>query len=195
MVLLALRVPPLTASVPPLMVVPPKLALPESVSVPVPTLTREPVPKITPLTSVDKLLPPTVSSLAPNWNEPAPAIEPAVSLLSPAGPVLNEKSTSRAAGVGDGGVAGRAVVEEIHLVPPSLLVMVAFPAVLVLRKFSEPPLLLMMAALSAVLVLRKVTEPPSLLMVALPAVLLSKKSMILVFCDGRVAGRAVDGEI
>ena len=42
MVLTALRVPPLTASVPPSMVVPPKLALPESVSVPVPTLTREP---------------------------------------------------------------------------------------------------------------------------------------------------------
>ena len=127
MVLLALRVPPLTASVPPSMVVPPKLALPESVSVPVPTLTREPVPKITPLTSVDMLLPPTVSSLAPNRNKPAPAIEPAVSLLSPAGPVLPEKSTTA----------------------PLVLVMAALPPVLLSKKTHVP--LLVMVALPAVL--------------------------------------------
>ncbi len=53
---------------------------------------RAAIPAITPLTSVDRLLPPTVSSLAPNWKRPAPAIDPTVSLLSPAGPVLGEKS-------------------------------------------------------------------------------------------------------
>ena len=96
MVLRALRAPLLTASVPPSTAVSPKLALPESVRVPAPTLTTEPViPEITPLTSVDKSLPPTVSSLRPSRNEPAPAIEPTVSLLSPAGAVLNEKSVSR----------------------------------------------------------------------------------------------------
>ena len=67
---------------------------------------------MTPLTSVDKLLPPTVSSFAPNWNEPAPAIEPTVSLLSPAGPVLAEKSTKA----------------------PPVLVMAALPPVLLSKK-------------------------------------------------------------
>ena len=57
----------------------------------VPTLTKEPAPEITLLTSVEKLLPPTVSSLPPNWNEPAPMIEPAVSLLSPAGSCISRE--------------------------------------------------------------------------------------------------------
>ena len=83
---------------------------------------------MTPLTSVDKLLPPTVSSFAPNRNEPAPAIEPTVSLLSPAGPVLPEKSTTEA---------------------PPVLVMAALPAVLLSKK--KTVLLLLMVALPAVL--------------------------------------------
>ena len=129
------------------MVVPPKLALPESVSVPAPTLTREPVPEITPLTSVDMLLPPTVSSLAPNWNEPAPAIEPAVSLLSPAGPVLPEKS----------------------ITAPLLLVMAALPPVLLSMKVTSLPPLLVMVALPAVLLAVENQRVPLLMMVALPA--------------------------
>ena len=53
--------------------------MPDSVSVPVPSLTSEPpIPAMTPLTSVDRLLPPAVSSLAPSWKAPAPAIEPTV---------------------------------------------------------------------------------------------------------------------
>ena len=53
--------------------------MPDSVSVPVPSLTSEPPsPAITPLTTVDRLLPPAVSSLAPNRNEPPPSIEPTV---------------------------------------------------------------------------------------------------------------------
>ena len=83
---------------------------------------------MTPLTAVEKLLPPTVSSLCPNTNEPAPAIEPAVSLRSPAGPVLAEKSTS----------APKKVLVMAELPPVLLplkttklsLVMVALPAVL-----------------------------------------------------------------
>ena len=48
-----------------------------------------------------------------------------------------------------------------------------------------------MVALPAVLLLLKVSAPKmTLLMVALPAVLLSKKSTILVVDDGGVAGRA-----
>ena len=155
MELLALRVPPLTASVPPSTVVPPKWLSPESVIVPAPTLTREPVPKIKPLTSVEELLPPTVSSLAPSRNEPAPAIEPALSLSSPEGPVLPEKFTD----------------------PPLLLVNAALPPVLVSKK--KMVLLLVMPALPAVLVSWKRRSPLTpLVIVALPAVLRLLKSML-----------------
>ena len=58
---------------------------PDRVSVPLPTLTSEPpVPPdappsaMTPLTSVEKLLPPTVSVFEPRKKVPAPSIEPAV---------------------------------------------------------------------------------------------------------------------
>jgi hypothetical protein len=184
-------VPLLTASVPPLMVVPPKVAPPESVRVPVPTLTSElsRIPEITPLTSVDMLLPPTVSSLAPNWNKPAPAIEPALSLRSPAGPVLDEKSVTAPLAL------VMAALPPVLLFSKStwlLLVMVALPAVLlsknilwllVMVALAAPAvlkknilLLLVMVALPAVLLPVKSTEPKlPLLMVALPAVLAKLK--------------------
>src|SRR6202035_5498715 len=133
------------------------MPMPDSVSVPAPTLIKEPParPEMMPLTSVDRLLLPTVSSLAPNRKVPAPAIDPAVSLLSPAGPVLPEKST----------------------VPPLLLVMAALPAVLLSKK--KIVLLFVMVALPAVLVSwKRKSPPPPLVMTALPAVLLLLKSRL-----------------
>src|SRR5438132_2940906 len=90
-----------TASVPALTIVPPVYVFaPVSVSVPVPTFTREarlppelPPSWIVPLTVVERLLPPTVSWLEPSEYVPAPAIEPAVIWLFPAGPEVPEKST------------------------------------------------------------------------------------------------------
>jgi hypothetical protein len=41
-----------------------------------------------PLTVVERLLPPTVSWLAPRKNVALPAIEPALTLLSPLGPIV-----------------------------------------------------------------------------------------------------------
>ena len=162
------------------------MLVPDNVSVPVPTLTREPsVPEITPLTSVDKLLPPTVSSLAPNRYEPAPAIEPALSLLSPAGPVLAEKSTTPPPLLVMAALPAVLLLLKFRLL---LLVMVALPAVLVLLKFRFE--LLVMVALPAVLVLLKFSEPV-LLMVALPAVLDWKKRYGRRIGDAGAAGRAV----
>jgi hypothetical protein len=147
--------------------------MPDSVSVPVPVFTSEPpggpVPRslMTPLTVELRLLPPTVTSLAPRKKLPAPAIEPALSLPSLFGPLLAEKSTR----------------------PPKLFVIAAFPPVLLSRKSSVPLLvilalpavevswnsrvaLLVMVALLAVLVLKN-CRVPLLMMVALPAVLAS----------------------
>ena len=94
--------------------------MPDSVSVPLPVLiSQAPVPPpgppsaMTPVTSVERLLPPTVSSLAPRLKVPLPPIEPALSLLSPRGPVDRLKSVVRKAP----------------------LVMAALPAVLVFSKY------------------------------------------------------------
>src|ERR1700731_3897084 len=82
---------------------------------------------------------------------PAPAIDPALSLWSLLGPVLGEKS----------------------IVPPTVLVMAALPAVLVSENLTRPPLV--MTALPAVLVSSKKTKLLlKLVMAALPAVLVSR---------------------
>ena len=137
---------------------------------PVPAFTSEPpVPPdappswIVPLTVVDRLLLPTVSWLWPRRNVPAPAIEPAVIWLSPAGPDVPEKST----------------------MPPALAVSCALPPVLLCRKNVVPPALVMMVALPAVELSWKEVEkvvPPkrlSLVMTALPPVLVSWNSTLL----------------
>ena len=130
--------------------------MPDNVSVPLPTLTSEPAaPAMTPLTFVDKLLPPTVSSFAPNWNKPEPASEPTLSLLSRAGPVLPEKSTKASP------VLVMAAFPPVLLpkkaTVAALLLMVALPAVLSLLKVMMP--WLVREALAAVLVLLKFSEP------------------------------------
>lgn len=61
------------------MVPPVKVLAPARVIVPVPCFTSEPlVPEMTPLTVVERLLPPTVSALAPSTMAPAPSTEPIV---------------------------------------------------------------------------------------------------------------------
>ena len=69
-------------SVPWLTVVPPLyvLALPVSASVPLPVLTTDPLPKMSPLNVVLVLSPPAVSVRLPRCTVPAPASEPIVSL-------------------------------------------------------------------------------------------------------------------
>src|SRR5690348_15471100 len=71
---------PVTDTIPPSRsVAPVYLLVPDRVSVPVPPLTSEPpVPRRTPLTSVERLLLPTVSWFGPREKVPAPSIEPAV---------------------------------------------------------------------------------------------------------------------
>ena len=150
------QAPPLTASVPPSMIVPPKLALPESVSVPAPTFTSEPpTPSIIPLTSVERLLEPTVSSLEPRSYVPAPAIEPAVV------PVM----------LGSGGppVSGKVPGREKWLMPPALAMNVALPPLLLPKRLVTPPALVVIVALPALLPWKKFVFP-LLVMLALPAV-------------------------
>ena len=92
---------------------------PDSFIVPLPVLISEaPVPPpmppsaMIPVTLVERLLPPTVSSLTPRLKVPPPPIEPALSLLSPAGPTEKLKS----------------------VLPEAPLAMAALPAVPVLTK-------------------------------------------------------------
>src|SRR5258708_9270432 len=99
---------------------------------------------------VERLLLPTVSSLGPGKYLPPPSIEPAESLLSPAGPVLSEKST----------------------VPPAAVMNCAAPPVELAKNCTVAPLPVVMAALPAVVVSSNCMMP-LLAMAALPAVLLS----------------------
>ena len=124
------------------------------------------MPEITPLTSVDRLLPPASSSFAPSEKLPAPSIEPAV--MPPDDRLLMTKSPPAS-------VMNRAVPPEVvsrKLVnPPFFVVIVALPATAELRKISLAEFV--MTELPAVLVSAKFTKPlpPLLLMIALPAVL------------------------
>jgi len=108
--------------------------VPESVNVPLPTLTREPaVPRITPLTVVERLLLPTVSWFEPREKVPAPSIEPAVippddrEVMSNAPPALVMKRASPPVALSTNPVR-----------PPALVIMMALPAVLALRKKCSP---------------------------------------------------------
>ena len=74
---------------------------PDKISVPLPTLIKEPpTPPLNPpslmvpLTVVLRSLMPTMSALAPRLYVPAPSIEPAVIWSLPAGPVVPEKSNT-----------------------------------------------------------------------------------------------------
>src|SRR4029453_6286474 len=105
---------PFTASRPAETVVPAvKLADPDSVSVPPPALTSEVLPKllIVPLTSVERLLVPTVSCVSLRKKVPAPWSEP-----------TNEPP-----------------LEKKRPCPPALLISRACPPVLVLEKPVTPP--------------------------------------------------------
>jgi len=144
---------------------------PDNVRVPVPILTSEPpLPEMTPLTTVDRLFEPTVSSLAPRLKVPPPAIDPALSLPWPFGPKLLEKSVTATALLATAALPAVLVLLKFRL---PLLVIVALPAVLLLLKFKPP--LLVMVALPAVLVLLKF-RPPLFVMALPPAVLLSLKN-------------------
>ena len=109
---------------------------PASVIVPVPVLVNEPpVPPpeppsaMIPVTLVERLLPPTVSSLAPRLKGAA-AVERAGAEFSDAkGTGRLVKIRVAQGAVGDGGAARRAGVVEVQ--EAALLVMVALPAVLV----------------------------------------------------------------
>src|SRR6266851_1384418 len=167
-----------TASVPALTIVPPVYVFaPVSVSVPVPTFTREarlppelPPSWIVPLTVVERLLPPTVSWLEPSEYVPAPAIEPAVIWLFPAGPEVPEKST-----VPDALVMNWALppvlLPKNWVLAPLLVVMVALAALLVSAncKRTPPPLLVITAELAEVPFWKNV--PPLLVIVVMPEVL------------------------
>src|SRR5438067_2331610 len=63
----------------PIVVPPEKVFAPDKVSVPVPVLTRPPVPLITPENVVEAFVPPLVSANDPRSMLPAPAMEPTVS--------------------------------------------------------------------------------------------------------------------
>src|SRR5258708_15973101 len=107
--------------------------VPDSVSVPVPTLTREPpTPSISPLTSVERLLEPTVSSFEPRLYVPSPAIEPAVipGTISGGAPL-----------------SGKVPRPEISKAPPALVMKAALPPELLPQKFIVPPLFLVLRAL------------------------------------------------
>jgi hypothetical protein len=128
------------------------LLLPVSVSVPAPSFTRlPPAPPswIDPLTVVERLLPPIVSSLEPNEYVPAPSIEPAVILPSPAGPEVPEKST----------------------VPPALVMKRALPPLLLLVNcVSALPLVVMVALLAVLAPENEIRLPkPLLTMIEFPA--------------------------
>jgi hypothetical protein len=90
-----------------------------------------------PLTVVLRLLSPTMSVLAPRLYVPAPSIEPAVTRLLPAGPLVPEKSTT----------------------PPALVMKRATAPVLVPEKIVCPNALVMMMASSAVLALLNCRVP------------------------------------
>jgi hypothetical protein len=97
---------------------------------PVPVLINEPpVPLITPLTVVERLLLPTVSWFGPREKVPAPSIEPAVI------PPLDREDMSNA--------------------PPALVMKPAFPPLALSTNPVSPPALVIMVALPAVLSLRK----------------------------------------
>src|ERR1700692_2549954 len=120
--------------------------MPDSVSTPVPTLvSAPPVPPLIPPScmkpenAVERLLLPTVRLFEPRKMLPAPAIEPALSLWSLLGPVLDEKSTLP-------------LLALVKWTSPLLWVMVGSPAVLAEMKETVP--VLVMAALPAVLVSR-----------------------------------------
>jgi hypothetical protein len=154
-------------------------------SVPLPTLTSEPpVPPdappsvMRPLTSVEKLLRPTVSVLEPRKKVPAPSIEPAV---MPA-VVRPEMSTTPPA------LAMRRAKPPLpwplkNVVPPASLMNVALTMAGASQALSQnvaPPFLLVTVAVPAVLwSWKKVCPNWSLMMVELPAVLLSKNSNLL----------------
>src|SRR5262249_19279637 len=99
------------------------------------------------LTPVFKLLPPTVSWLAPRKNPPKPSIEPAVILWSLPGPAVpvksNEFPDARSS-------AWRGVLLPEKTAPP---MMVALPPLLIPEKTTADPLApLLIVALPAVLV-------------------------------------------
>src|SRR5260370_9435738 len=97
---------------------------------PLPVLINEPpVPRITPLTSVERLLLPTVSWFEPREKVPAPSIEPAVI------PPLDREVMSNA--------------------PPALVMRRALPPVALATNEVRPPPLVIMMALPAVLAVRK----------------------------------------
>src|SRR6516225_4567026 len=101
---------------------------------PVPVLISEPpVPVITPLTVVERLLPPTVSWFEPREKVPPPSIEPAVI------PPLDREDMSNA--------------------PPARVMKRAFPPLALATNPVSRPALGIMGALPAVLALRKKTLP------------------------------------
>ena len=88
-----------------------------------------PAPRIRPLTSVERLLLPTVSWFEPRENVPAPSIEPAVI------PLLDREVMSNA--------------------PPAVVMKRALPPVALSTTAVRPPLVVIMVALPALLALRK----------------------------------------
>src|SRR5262249_3636714 len=148
--------------------------MPDSVSVPLPVLTSAPpVPpanppsRITPLTVVDKLLPPTVIVFDPRKKVPEPSREPGVVPID----VSPEKSTAPVFTI------SRAVPpDELSLkktVPLELCVIVALPAVLApLNIILAEPLFVMLALPAVLLFWKKI--PLLFVIVALPAVLVLK---------------------
>src|SRR6516225_5751820 len=97
---------------------------------PLPVLINEPpVPRITPLTSVERLLLPTVSWFEPREKVPAPSIEPAVI------PPLDREVMSNA--------------------PPAVVMKRALPPVALSTNAVRPPLVVIMMASPAVLPLGK----------------------------------------
>src|SRR5262249_3021618 len=128
---------------------PPMLLVPVSVSVPLPSFTRlAPAPWIEPLSVVERLLPPIVSSLEPSKYVPAPSMEPAVTLPSPAGREVPEKST----------------------VPPALVMKRALPPLLLLVNcVSAPPLVVMVALLAVLVSVKDSKKPPLVAIIELPA--------------------------
>ena len=97
---------------------------------PLPVLINEPpVPRITPLTSVERLLLPTVSCFEPREKVPAPSIEPAVipsldrEVISNAPPAVVMKRALPPVALSTNAVS-----------PPAVVIMVALPALLALRK-------------------------------------------------------------
>src|SRR5579872_1224055 len=117
------------------------------------TLPMAGVPMITPEKVVERLLLPMVTWLFPRLTMPPPSIEPALTLPSPSGPWVPEKS---------------------NVPPAALLMRRALPPVLVSRNWVTPVLLLVIVALPAVAELLKL----KLVMLALPAVLVVKNDVL-----------------